>query len=39
MNQYRPLDKDTRIEHVWSSNAIEGSTLNRSEERRVGKEC
>lgn len=31
MNQYRPLDKDTRIEHVWSSNAIEGSTLNKYE--------
>lgn len=39
MNQYRPLskkqvellEKDVRIEHVWSSNAIEGSTLNRYE--------
>lgn len=39
MNSYRPLDKeqvraleqDTRIEHVWSSNAIEGSTLNKYE--------
>ncbi|MBB1078779.1 Fic family protein [Limosilactobacillus sp. STM2_1] len=39
MNQYRPLSKkqveqldaNVRIEHVWSSNAIEGSTLNRYE--------
>lgn len=39
MNSYRPLDqeqvkaleKDTRIEHVWSSNAIEGSTLDKYE--------
>lgn len=39
MNNYRPLDKeqiraleqDTRIEHVWSSNAIEGSTLDKYE--------
>lgn len=39
MNSYRPLDsdqvkaleQDTRIEHVWSSNAIEGSTLNKYE--------
>lgn len=39
MNNYRPLDaaqvraleQDTRIEHVWSSNAIEGSTLNKYE--------
>lgn len=25
------LDKEVRIEHVWSSNAIEGSTLSRYE--------
>lgn len=39
MNEYRPLDKDQvkaleqdiRIDHVWSSNAIEGSTLNKYE--------
>ena len=39
MNSYRPLDKeqvraleqDTRIEHVWSSNVIKGSTLNKYE--------
>lgn len=39
MNNYRPLDpeqvkaleQDTRIEHVWSSNAIEVSTLNKYE--------
>lgn len=37
--EYRPLSRkllealnqDIRIEHVWSSNAIEGSTLNRYE--------
>ncbi|WP_251547828.1 Fic family protein [Limosilactobacillus caecicola] len=39
MDSYRPLsktqaeqlEKNIRIEHVWSSNAIEGSTLNRYE--------
>lgn len=39
MSKYRPLsktqaeqlEKDIRIEHVWSSNAIEGSTLSRYE--------
>ena len=39
MNSYRPLpkemveqlDKQVKIEHVWSSNAIEGSTLTRYE--------
>lgn len=39
MNSYRPLskkqvallDKNVRIEHVWSSNAIEGSSLSRYE--------
>lgn len=39
LNSYRPLDKiqlsrlekDIRIEHVWSSNAIEGSTLDKNE--------
>lgn len=39
MDAYRPLsktqaaqlEKNIRIEHVWSSNAIEGSTLNRYE--------
>lgn len=39
MNSYRPLskkqvallDNNVRIEHVWSSNAIEGSSLNRYE--------
>lgn len=39
MISYRPLskkqvallDKNVRIEHVWSSNAIEGSSLNRYE--------
>lgn len=39
MNKYRPLDREqvkaleqeTRIEHVWSSNAIEGSTLSKYE--------
>lgn len=39
MNNYRPLDReqvkaleqDTRIEHVWSSNAIEGSSLSKYE--------
>ena len=39
MNHYRPLDpkqvrlleQSVRVEHVWSSNAIEGSTLTRSE--------
>lgn len=29
--QVRALEQDTRIEHVWSSNAIEGSTLNKYE--------
>ncbi|WP_282802515.1 hypothetical protein [Secundilactobacillus kimchicus] len=39
MDQFRPLskhqvqelEKDTRIEHVWSSNAIEGNRLDRFE--------
>lgn len=39
MNSYRPLpkemveqlDKQVKIKHVWSSNAIEGSTLTRYE--------
>lgn len=39
MNNYRPidrqqvkaLDQEARIEHVWSSNAIEGSTLDKYE--------
>lgn len=43
MNSYRPLslaeikmiDQDKKIEHIWSSNAIEGSTLNRYETEAI----
>lgn len=43
LDKYRPLtddeqailDRDAKIEHVWSSNAIEGSTLNRAETEAV----
>lgn len=43
LNQYRPLDRqqlkildqDIRIEHVWSSNAIEGSKLGKFETEEI----
>lgn len=43
MDGYRPLDKlqvrtseqQVRLEHVWSSNAIEGSSLSKSETESI----